>query len=76
MLSLLDWTEGEHCFKKSIEEMNRLDDYKKYKISLPLVNLASCYYLNGDYTEAETLLLEGLADRVEEFGKDDQESFM
>jgi hypothetical protein len=56
--------------------MNRLDDYKKYKISLPLVNLASCYYLNGDYTEAETLLLEGLADRVEEFGKDDQESFM
>lgn len=76
MLRLSGWTEGEECFKKSIEEMKRLDNYQKYKISLPLVNLASCYYLNGDYADAEKLLLEGLADRVEEFGKDDRESFM
>ncbi|TID16562.1 Glutamine synthetase [Venturia nashicola] len=60
----------------SIQEMKRLDDYKKYKISLPLVNLASCHYLNGDYVQAERLLLEGLASRVEEFGKDDRESFI
>ncbi|QDS73010.1 hypothetical protein FKW77_009080 [Venturia effusa] len=70
------WAEGEDCFKMSIQEMKRLEDYKNYKISLPLVNLASCHYLNGDYAQAEILLLEGLADRVEEFGKDDQESFI
>lgn len=71
-----DWAEGEDCFKMSIQEMKRLDNYKKYKISLPLVNLASCHYLKGDYIQAEKLLLEGLADRAEEFGKDDRESFM
>lgn len=71
-----DWAEGEDCFKMSILEMKRLDNYKKYKISLPLVNLASCHYLNGDYAQAEKLLLEGLADRREEFGVDDRESFM
>lgn len=71
-----DWAEGEDCFKMSIQEMKLLDNYKKYKISLPLVNLASCHYLNGDYVQAEKLLLKGLADRVEEFGKDDRESFM
>ncbi|KAE9984204.1 Glutamine synthetase [Venturia inaequalis] len=70
------WVEGEDCFKMSIQEMKLLDNYKKYKISLPLVNLASCHYLNGDYVKAEELLLEGLADRVEEFGIDDRESFI
>lgn len=75
-LRLSVWAEGEDCFKMSIQEMKRLDNYKKYKISLPLVNLASCHYLNGDNVQAEKLLLEGLADRVEEFGKDDRESFM
>jgi hypothetical protein len=69
-------TKGEECFKRSVDEMRRLDNYKKYKISLPLVNLASCYFLRGGYTEAELFLLEGLADRVEEFGDNDQESFM
>ena len=76
MLNPTDWVKGEECFKKSIEEMSGLDDYKKYKISLPLVNLASCNVLNEKYDEAEKLLLKGLADRVEEFGKDDRESFM
>lgn len=75
-LKPLGWVEGEDCFKMSIQEMKLLDNYKKYKISLPLVNLASCHYLNGDYVKAEELLLEGLADRVEEFGIDDRESFM
>jgi hypothetical protein len=56
--------------------MQRLDDYRKFKISLPLVNLATCYIMTGRYAEAEEVLLKGLAERVEEFGEDDQESFM
>lgn len=56
--------------------MKRVDNFKPYKISLPLVNLAYCHCLNQRYVEAETVLLEGLADRVKEFGENDQESFM
>jgi hypothetical protein len=56
--------------------MKRLDDYERYKISLPLVNWASCHFLSGKFIKAEALLLEGLADRVEKYGKNDQESFM
>jgi hypothetical protein len=67
---------GEECFKASVKEMQRLEDYQKYKISLPLVNWASCLAMDGRYSEAEEMLLGGLADRVEYFGEDDQESFM
>jgi hypothetical protein len=56
--------------------MERLHDFRRHKISLPLVNLAYCYSLSGRYTEAEELFLEGLADRIEEFGQNDTESFM
>lgn len=76
ILILSEWTKGEECFRRSIEEMERLEDFERYQISLPLVNLAYCYSLSGRYTEAEELFLEGLADRIEQFGQDDTESFM
>lgn len=76
MLIVLDYKKGEECFKQSVEEMMRLDDYKGTKVSLPLVNWASCHFLGGNYAEAEKVLLEGLSDRVEEFGPNDRESFM
>lgn len=56
--------------------MKRVDNFKPYKISLPLVNLASCHCFNERYSEAEEVLLRGLADRIKEFGEDDRESFM
>jgi len=56
--------------------MQRLSDFEEYKISLPLVNRASCHFLSGRFSEAEELLLRGLADRVKYFGENDRESFM
>ncbi|KAK9776213.1 putative NB-ARC domain-containing protein [Seiridium cardinale] len=71
-----DWVKGQRCFELSAEEMKRVDNFKPYKISLPLVNLAYCHCLNRRYEEAEKLFMEGLADRVEEFGENDRESFI
>ena len=68
--------DGERCFKRSVQEMKRLDDYRGFKISLPLVNWAYCFTMGGRYSEAEEMLIDGLASRVEEFGENDQESFM
>jgi hypothetical protein len=71
-----DWIKGEECFRRCILEMERLDDYENFKISLPLVNWGSICWLTGRYDEAEERLLEGLADRIAKFGKNDRESFM
>ena len=71
-----DWDKGEECFRRSIYEMERLEEYEKFKISLPLVNWASVCWLTGRYKEAEEKLLEGLADRMAKFGKNDCESYM
>jgi hypothetical protein len=56
--------------------MQSLENYRGYKISLPLVNLAYCHSLSERYDEAVKLFLQGLADRVEQFGQNDEESFM
>ena len=53
-----------------------MEDFERYKLSLPLVNRAHCYLASGRFTEAEKTLLEGLADRVAKFGANDEESFM
>lgn len=53
-----------------------MNDFEEYKISLPLVNWASCHILNEKYEDAEELLLKGLGDRVRTFGENDVESFM
>jgi hypothetical protein len=76
ILIFTDWARGEECFRRSIDEMQRLEDFKRYKISLPLVNLAYCHSLSGRYEEAEALFIQGLADRVDQFGQNDEESFM
>jgi hypothetical protein len=56
--------------------MQRLNDYENYKISLPLINWASCLVMDARHDEAEEMLLGGLAGRVARFGENDQESFM
>jgi hypothetical protein len=43
---------------------------------LPKVNLGSAFWLRGRYDEAVQVLLEGLAERVAEYGSEDRESFM
>lgn len=43
--------------------------------SLPIVNLACAEWMTGNLDEADRLLREGLAEREEEFGVDDRDSF-
>lgn len=71
-----EWQQGEKCFAKSIKLMKGLEDYKPYKISLPLANLGYAFWLTGRYPEAVQAFEEGLRHREAEFGPDDRESFM
>ena len=71
-----EWQEGEKCFIKSVEVMRSLEDYKPYKISLPLANLGYAFWLTGRFPEAVRAFEEGLRYREAEFGPDDRESFM
>jgi hypothetical protein len=71
-----DWTMGEECFRKSINTLKKTDDFKRYKLSLPLVNLGYAWWLTGKFDEAVIALHEGLKDRAAAFGENDRESFM
>ena len=70
------WTDGEHCFKKSIITFQNLDDFKPIDLSLPLVNLGLTFWLTGRLDEAIDTLLGGLQNREAEYGPDDRQSFM
>jgi hypothetical protein len=76
VLTFLDPKIAEECFKRSEEEMERLDDYEPHKISLPLINRAACAVLDKRYAEAEMLLNQALQARIGKFGQNDTESFM
>jgi len=71
-----NWTKGEECFRKAIHTMKRLDDFERFKISLPLVNLGLCWWLAERYEDAVITLEEGLRDREAAFGFNDRESFI
>ncbi|RMZ90251.1 hypothetical protein DV736_g2528, partial [Chaetothyriales sp. CBS 134916] len=71
-----DWSAGEECFRKSIAEMRRLENFKPTNVSLPIANLGLSYWLQGKHDIALKTLLDGLKEREREFGVDDQESFI
>lgn len=71
-----DFNKGQECFQRAADEMRRLEDFEEWKISLPQVNLAYCYYFDKRFADAEDILLKGLAERVAKFGENDQESFI
>ena len=71
-----DYPHAEECFEKSISSMEKLDNYERWQVSLPGVNLSVVYWLTGRYTEALDVLLQGLRDREKKFGFNDRESFM
>ncbi|KAF1815308.1 TPR-like protein [Eremomyces bilateralis CBS 781.70] len=71
-----NFEKGEECFQKSISSMEKLDNFEKWQISLPLVNLGFVYWLIGRNSEALDVLLEGLSVRERKFGYNDRESFI
>jgi hypothetical protein len=71
-----DWTLGEECFLKSMEELKQLDDYKPVDSSFPAINLSFSYWLQGRLEEAEKTLCDILAIRESVYGLNDRESFM
>ncbi|KAF2230784.1 hypothetical protein EV356DRAFT_324935 [Viridothelium virens] len=70
------WVKGEKCFLKAIEEMEKLDNFERTMLSLPLANLGLAYWLQRKYDEALRTLEEGLRDREDAFGLDDRVSFI
>jgi len=71
-----DYPHAEDCFEKSINSMEKLDNYERWQVSLPGVNLGVVYWLTERYTEALDVLLQGLRDREKKFGFNDRESFI
>ncbi|KAI9656216.1 MAG: hypothetical protein M1821_004879 [Bathelium mastoideum] len=71
-----NWSKGENCFLRSIEEMKRLDDFVPTMVSLPVANLGLAYWLQGNHREALATLENGLRERQATFGLDDRVSFI
>ncbi|KAF1845081.1 uncharacterized protein K460DRAFT_394818 [Cucurbitaria berberidis CBS 394.84] len=71
-----DYEHAEKCFEKSISSMEKLDNYERWQVSLPGVNLGVVYWLTERYTDALDILSRGLRDRERKFGFNDQESFI
>ncbi|KAF2133133.1 hypothetical protein P153DRAFT_353544 [Dothidotthia symphoricarpi CBS 119687] len=71
-----DYSRAEKCFERSISSMEQLDNYERWQVSLPGVNLGVVYWLTERYTEALEVLSQGLRDREKKFGSNDQESFI
>jgi tetratricopeptide (TPR) repeat protein len=71
-----DWVEGERYFLRSIELLEKLDDFEPILISLPLVNLGYAYWLQGRLDEAVAVLVHGASAREEKYGDNDRISFM
>lgn len=70
------WQKGEECFKRSIETLRLLKEFKRSTLSLPLVNLGLACWLQGRVSEALATLTQGLRDRQEAFGVNDRISFI
>jgi tetratricopeptide (TPR) repeat protein len=71
-----DYVQAEKCFEQSISSMEKLENYERWQVSLPGVNLGVVYWLTGRHADAIDILSRGLRDREKKFGSNDQESFM
>jgi tetratricopeptide (TPR) repeat protein len=64
--------EAEPCFQKSIEALGALEGATRISISMPLVNIAFAYWLQGRLEEAASTFKEALEDREREFAVNDR----
>lgn len=71
-----EYQKAEDCYRESISSMEKLDNYERWQISLPVVNLGMVYWLTERYWEANDVLFQGIKDREKKFGYNDRESFM
>ena len=70
------WQEGEHCFRRSMDTMRQLENFKRSNLSFALVNLGLAHWLQNRLPEALDALKQGLKDRQDAFGPDDRISFV
>lgn len=71
-----EWEEGERCFLRSIESMEKLTNFQATDLCLPLVNLGLTYWLQGKVNDAIEVLNRGLCIRKETLGDSDLGSFV
>lgn len=71
-----EWEEGEKCFLRSIESMEKLTNFQATDLCLPLVNLGLSYWLQGRVHEAIETLDRGLSIRKQTLGDSDLGSFV
>jgi len=69
-------SEAEDSFRKSIEALRCLSGSTEISISMPLINLAFCFWLQGRLRDAESTFNESLSAREMEYGVDDTTSFV
>jgi hypothetical protein len=67
--------EAEECFVKSIQALKKVEGSKDITISMPLINLAFTYWLNGRLDMADATFKVAYNQRVQEYGIDDKTSF-
>lgn len=70
------WKEAKDCFLKSIDALAALDGSTRITISMPLINLAFAYWLEGQLDEAAKTFQDALNNREAEYGVDDKTSFV
>ena len=73
-----DYDDAILCFKRALEEAERLSDSRKIKVarSLGLINLGLTYWLMGHQNDASQTLETALKEREELLGKNDRTSMM
>jgi tetratricopeptide (TPR) repeat protein len=71
-----EWAEGIKCFEKSIFALQNLDGATDISVSMPLINLAFGFWLEGRLDEAASTFQRALSDREREYGVDDKTSFV
>ncbi len=64
------------CFKKSIDPLGALEGATRISISMPLINLAFAYWLEGRFEDAASTFQDALVDREKEYGLNDETSFV
>ncbi|KAI4126161.1 MAG: hypothetical protein LQ341_006907 [Variospora aurantia] len=68
-------SEAEDCFKKSLIRLV-LSTAQQISTSMPLINLAFAYWLQGHFPKASSTFQQALEDREETYGVNDKTSFV
>lgn len=68
--------EAEDCFLKSIDALRTLSKSTELSISMPLINLAFCHWIQGHLEESSAEFAQALTAREKEYGSNDKTSFV